>query len=91
MADGAYAYCESKGKRSILATRFPQAIRGPSLEQLLAARKKATKKQGIEDDIKEYFDTLEVRKHLLLFFPYLFSFEQPGDLLTDIRSIVKMC
>ena len=91
MADGAYAYCESKGKGSVLATRFPQAIRGQSIEQLLTIRKRATKKQGIENDISEYFDTLEVGKNLLLFFPYRFSFEQPEDLLIDIRCIVKMC
>ena len=72
-------------------TRFPQAIRGQTIEQLLAIRKRATKKQGIENDIGEYIDTLEVGKNLLLFFPYRFSFQQPGDLLADIRCIVKLC
>jgi len=72
-------------------TRFPQAIRGQTIEQLLAVREDATKKQGIENDISEYLDTLEVRKNLLLFFPYRFSFEHPGDLSTDIRCIVKLC
>lgn len=91
MMDGAYAHCESKGKGSMNTTRFPQAIRGQTIEQLLAIRKSATKKQGIENDIGEYFDTLEVEKNLLLFFPYRFSFEQPGDLQTDIRCIVKLC
>lgn len=91
MSDGGYAYCESKGKGSMRATRFPQAIRGQSIEQLLTIRKMAAKKQGIDNDISEYFDTLEVGKNLLLFFPYRFSFEQPGDLLTDIQCIVKLC
>lgn len=91
MTDGAYAFCESKGKGSMYTTRFPQALRGQTIEQLLAIRKSATKKQGIENDIGEYLDTLEVRKNLLLFFPYRFSFEQPGDLSIDIRCIVKLC
>ena len=91
MADGAYAHCESKGKGSMNTTRFPQAIRGQTIEQLLAIRKGATKKQGVENDISEYLDTLEVRKNLMLFFPYRFSFEQPGALSTDIRCIVKLC
>ena len=91
MADGAYAHCESKGKGSMNTTRFPQAIRGQTIEQLFAIRKGATKKQGIENDISEYLDTLEVKKNLMLFFPYRFSFEQPGDLSTDIRCIVKLC
>ena len=91
MVDGAYAHCESKGKGSMNTTRFPQAIRGQTIQQLLAIRESATKKQGIENDISEYLDTLEVKKNLLLFFPYRFSFEQPGDLSTDIRCIVKLC
>lgn len=91
MMDGSYAYCESKGKGTMNTTRFPQAIRGQTIEQLLAIRKSAAKKQGIENDIGEYIDTLEVGKNLLLFFPYRFSFQQPGDLLADIRCIVKLC
>lgn len=91
MLEGAYAFCGPKKSGNMMVTRLPQAIRGQTIEQLLAVRKNATKKQGIENDIGEFFDTLEVRKNLLLFFPYRFSFEQPGDLLTDIRCIVKLC
>lgn len=46
MTDGAYAFCESKEKGSMYTTRFPQALRGQTIEQLLAIRKSATKKQG---------------------------------------------
>jgi len=91
IADGEYADCEPKIKGSIHATRFPQAIRGQSIEQLQAIRNRATDKHGIENDIREYLDTLETEKNLLLFFPYRFFYEQPGDLSADILDIVRLC
>lgn len=69
-------------------TRFPQALRGQTIEDLLAIRNKATKKQGIENDILNYFETLETEKNLLLFFPYLFSFEKTTDKISDTQSII---
>ena len=91
MADGAYAYCEAKDNRSMQVTRFPQAIRGQSIDELLAIRDQATKKQGIENDIAEYFNTIETDKNLLLFFPYRFWFTEPGELQDDINSIIYNC
>lgn len=88
---GVYEYCEPKKKGSMRVTRFPQALRGQTIEELLAIRNKATKKQGIENDILNYFETLETEKNLLLFFPYLFSFEKTTDIISDIQSIIASC
>ena len=42
-------------------TRFPQALRGQSIFELLKMRAQATKKQGIENDIAEYLNTIETK------------------------------
>ena len=89
--DGAFSGCGPKSSGSMMVTRFPQAFRRKTIDELLKIRKEATKKQGIENDIKEYLDTLETKKNLLLFYPYRFSFKQPGELVADIQSIVKVC
>ena len=91
MLDGAYAFCGPKKSGNMKVTRFPQAIRGKTIDELLKIRDDATKKQGIENDISEYISTLETSKNLLLFFPYRFSFDIQGTLSDDIESIVKAC
>ena len=45
------------------------------------------KKQGVENDIIELLETLETRKHLLLFFPYKFEFKNKYEFLTGITQI----
>ena len=91
MDDGAYAYCSPRDNRSMQITRFPQAIRGRSIDELLAIRERATKKQGVDNDIAEYLGTLQTDKHLLLFFPYRFQYDEPSKVYDDIISIVHLC
>lgn len=91
MMDGAYAFCGPKKSGNMTITRLPQALRGKTQEELLEARDNALKQQGINNDIKEYLDTIETKKNLLLYFPYRFSFDSPNILIDDIQSIIKAC
>lgn len=59
------------------------------MDDLVAIRNRAGKKQGIENDIKEYMLTIETPKNLLLFFPYKFSFVESGELEDDCKTIVS--
>ena len=68
-------------------TRIAQALRGQTIEELLYVQANAPKQQGVDNDIKEYMDTISVEKNLLLFFPYRFKFEEAGELLSDVQSI----
>lgn len=47
----------------------------------------AIKKQGVENDLIELLETLETRKHLLLFFPYKFEFKTKHEFLIGITQI----
>lgn len=73
--DGVTAYGLSKQQGSLNATRLFAALRGISLDKLRQIRLSRIKKQGIENDIKTFLGTLETEKNVLLFFPYMFSFE----------------
>ncbi len=75
----------------VMVTRFPQALRGKTIDELLSIRARATKKHGIDHDIGCFLDKIETNKNLLLFFPYKFSFETPGDPSEDILTIVGAC
>lgn len=72
---------------SIKVTRIHAALRGYDLESLRKLRENTTKKQGIENDIIELLETLETRKHLLLFFPYKFEFQTRYDFHDGIAQI----
>ena len=88
-ADGVTFFHPSKCSGKMKATRIAQALRGKTIEELLTIRKNTTKQQGIDNDIKEYLDTLSVSKNLLLFYPYCFKYEKPGELNDDIQTIVN--
>ena len=72
---------------SIKATRIHAALRGYDFETLQKLRTTKVKKQGIENDIIEFLETLETRKHLLLFFPYEFEFQNKYKFLDGITQI----
>ena len=72
---GVIVTSEPKVKNSsIKATRIHAALRGYDFEGLRKLRITTIKKQGVENDLIELLETLETRKHLLLFFPYKFEF-----------------
>lgn len=71
---GVIVTSEPKVKNSsIKATRIHAALRGYDFEGLRKLRITTIKKQGVENDLIELLETLETRKHLLLFFPYKFK------------------
>ena len=91
-SDNSYSVVGPKKADShVMVTRFPQALRGKTIEELLSIRSRATKKHGMDHDIGCFLDTIETNKNLLLFFPYKFSFEVRGDPSDDILTIVDAC
>lgn len=88
ICNGVVAYGASKGRGSMQATWMPQALRGKTIDELEKIRQNSSKKQGIENDIKEYISTLETNKNLLLFLPYVFRFEECSVLEDDIATVV---
>lgn len=71
----------------IKATRIHAALRGYDLEGLQKLCTTTIKEHGIENDIIEFLETLETRKHLLLFFPYEFVFQSKYEFLAGIKQI----
>ena len=88
VTNGVIVTSEPKVKEgSIKATRIHAALRGYDFETLQKLRTTKVKKQGIENDIIEFLETLETRKHLLLFFPYEFEFQNKYKFLDGITQI----
>lgn len=78
IAEGATAFGASKVKGGkVTSTYIYAAFRGLSYEKLEEIRNSISKVSGIENDIRTVLETLEIRKNLLLFFPYEFSFDIP--------------
>lgn len=75
-SDGVVLYGESKKKNTTLrATRVFAAFRGKSLDELYQLRSTVIKEHSIENDIVSVLKVLETPKNILLFFPYIFSFD----------------
>lgn len=55
-----------KADGHVRVTRFPQALRGKTIDELLSIRARATKKHDIDHDIGCFLDTIETNKNLLL-------------------------
>ena len=87
-ANGLTFFHAPKRSEGMDITRIAQALRGKTIEELLVAQANTSKKQGIDNDIKQYMETIMVKKNLLLFFPYLFKFDEPRELMDDIETIV---
>ena len=83
----AYGAPKATGK-PMMGTRIHAALRRCNFEELFELRKNMSRKQGIENDIKELLITLETKKNLLLFFPYSFKFECECELDAAIEELV---
>lgn len=71
------------------STRIYAALRRCSLSDLIEIKKRRPKKQGVENDICNILELLEVEKNLLLFFPYKFTFDTPHTFHEEIKSSVE--
>jgi hypothetical protein len=77
LCDGCWSIGESRKHGAIHATRLNAAFRDLDLSQIKLLRNNGIKESGITNDIIAATKTMETRKNLLLFFPYIFSFQNP--------------
>lgn len=95
MAEGVTAYCAPKVEssnpkyRPIAATRIFAALRPLTLPELKDIRNTKSKLQGIDTDIKALLETLEMQKHILMFFPYEFSTETDHNFASVTSDIIS--
>lgn len=73
--------------KTMKGTRIHAALRDYSFDMLCELRENYTKKQGIENDIYEFLDTLETEKNLMLFFPYKFDFDNEHEFSDGVQQI----
>lgn len=59
-----------KSNGQINATRIHAALRGLTQEDLEKIRNESTRENGINKDIQQVLQTMEVQKNIFLFFPY---------------------
>lgn len=86
--NGVTSFCGSKVDGSIQSTRIFAAFRPLSLNDLIRIGDSKNKKYGEENDIHTVLKTLKVKKNLLLFFPYIFSFREPHQYNAALESII---
>lgn len=75
--------------RPIQATRIYAALRSVDLAELKLIRNSKEKKQGIKTDIRALLETLETRKHILMFFPYEFFSKTDNDFSAVVSCIIE--
>ena len=73
----------------IEATRIHAALRSMSLAELKKIRGCNIKCQGIERDIQAFLETMDTQKHILLFFPYEFSYGKEIAFDSAIMEIIR--
>lgn len=87
--DGCYLITKPKIEhRTFQITFLHKALRDYDFDRLCAVRLNSPKKQGIENDICDLLDTLETKKHLLLFYPYIFSFANDHSFEDGVSQII---
>lgn len=74
-----YGPCKKPGGE-LKATNIYTAIRNKTVEELKSNKAISSKKQGIENDIKECLETFETCKNVLFFFPYCIDIDNCSDL-----------
>lgn len=74
-----YSSCKKPGGE-IQATIIYAAIRNMTIKELKHIKETASKKQGIENDIKECLETFETSKNIMFFFPYCLDIDNCSDL-----------
>lgn len=82
-----YTECKNQGGK-VTATRLHVAMRGLSVDDLVNIRRTKTNRTNISNDIPQILEVVEVKKHILMLFPYIFSFGNelhPEDPIEAIR------
>lgn len=68
-----YTECKNQGGK-VTATRLYAAMRGLSVDDLVNIRSTKTNRTNTSNDIPQILEVVEVKKHILMLFPYIFSF-----------------
>lgn len=84
---GVIAYGPPKDNTSMTIYRIHAILRNRTLDELKIIRNVEKRIQDEETEIKTFLKTLEAKKHLLLFFPYEFSFAKKYDLVSGATQI----
>ena len=87
LCDGCWSNGKSRNQEPIQATRLFAAFRDLELSQLKEMRNTGIKESGISNDIITAAKTRETPKNLLLFFPYIFSFQNPHS-QSEAQSLI---
>lgn len=88
--EGVVLYGDSKKKNTTLkASRVFAVFRDYTLGELYQLRAMNVKEHSIENDIVSVLKVLETQKNILLFFPYIFSFEESPTNKEAITSIAE--
>ena len=82
----AYAECKKSGGK-VRATRLHAALRGLSIDDLVNIRHTKTNHTNTQNDIPQILEVVEVKKHILMLFPYVFSFGQELHSQDPIETI----
>lgn len=82
----AYTECKKTGGK-VRATRLHVAMRRLSVDGLVNARCAKTNCTNVQNDIPQVLEVVEAKKHILMLFPYIFSFEQKVHSEDPIETI----
>lgn len=82
----AYTQCKRSGG-SVKATILHAALRNLSVKKLESIRHGKMSRSSIESDISQILEVVEVRKNILMLFPYVFSLQQ-DICLSDAVEII---
>lgn len=85
--DGVTIWSRSKKSGPLQMTRIFAAFRRKTYDELCAIHETKAKARGIENDMLAILKNLETEKNLLLFFPYIFSFDVPHSQEEAVESI----
>ena len=77
---GFYSVCSSKIRGNIDAFILHTTLRTYTVDDLVEIAAGSTRIRSIENDLETFLHTVEVKKNLLLFFPYSFSVEKGNNL-----------
>ncbi len=82
----AHTECKKSGGK-VRTTRLHAALRGLSVDDLVNIRRTKTNHTNIQNDIPQILEVVEVKKHILMLFPYVFSFGQELHSQDSIETI----
>lgn len=81
-----YSECKKPGGK-VVATNLYVAIRGLSVNDLEIIRRTKTRRTHIDNDIPQILEVVEVKKHILMLFPYIFSFGHETHPVNPVETI----